>query len=225
MFLLFGNTINKHVLHKLSLVLLCVCLTFPERHLQIKWESHHFWYKNFQGLLPTYVSFLEKKLLAISYTSLSCVKNLFRDYQGHIQIEISIVEFSEHPNGLFLYECCFYDKKYFYFKCRWVYLTIYLLNILRDTLSPPGGENCHWALNGIDKFYYTSYINFTPQSLQKLFQFFCSPDPPPSFFPCPHSLMKWLHPLLSRENRRHQKITCSSSTFKTINIPDLLHSP
>lgn len=51
--------------------------------------------------------------IAISYISLSFVKDLFRDYQGHIQNEISIVEFYDHQNWLFSYICCLDDKTTF----------------------------------------------------------------------------------------------------------------
>lgn len=36
--------------------------------------------------------------------------DLFRDYQGHIQDEISIVEFYDHQNWLLSCKCCSYDK-------------------------------------------------------------------------------------------------------------------
>ena len=51
--------------------------------------------------------------IVISYISLSFVEDLFRDYQGHIQNEISIVEFYEHQNWLFSCKCSSYDKRTF----------------------------------------------------------------------------------------------------------------
>ena len=43
--------------------------------------------------------------------SLSFVMYLFRNYQGHIQDEISIVEFYDHQNWLLSCKCCSYDDK------------------------------------------------------------------------------------------------------------------
>lgn len=39
--------------------------------------------------------------------------DLFRDYQGHIQNEISIVEFYDHQNWLLSCKCRSYDKRTF----------------------------------------------------------------------------------------------------------------
>ena len=39
--------------------------------------------------------------------------DLFRDYQGHIQNEISIVEFYDHQNWLLSRKCHSYDKRTF----------------------------------------------------------------------------------------------------------------
>lgn len=33
----------------------CVYLPFPEKHFQIKWEPHHFWCRNYQGLSTLYL--------------------------------------------------------------------------------------------------------------------------------------------------------------------------
>lgn len=43
--------------------------------------------------------------------SLSFVMDFFRNYQGHIQNEISIVEFYDHQNWLLSCKCCSYDDK------------------------------------------------------------------------------------------------------------------